>query len=173
MTGRTLVAAAGALAAVLLLAAPAAAADKATAQMKDQAGKDVGTVTLIETPSGVLLTASFKGLAAGEHGFHVHAVGKCEPPFASAGPHFNPHESKHGLVSEEGPHSGDLPNLMVPASGELTVQIWNPMVTLQADTEDSLLDPDGSALVVHAGPDDHKTDPSGGSGDRIACGVIK
>lgn len=175
MMRRFLSAGAAILAAGLLLAAPAAAADRASAQMKDRSGKDVGTVELVETPNGVLITAKLKGLPPGEHGFHIHAVGKCEPPFASAGGHFNPQEAKHGLMSEEGPHSGDLPNLIVSvsASGEANVQLWNPMVTLQADTDDSLLDQDGSAIVIHAGPDDHKSDPAGNSGDRIACGVVQ
>ncbi len=173
MQGRMLSAAAAICAASILFIPPAAAADKATGTFKDKAGKDVGTAELVDTPTGLLLTIKLNGIPAGEHGFHIHAVGKCEPPFTSAGGHFNPQQAKHGFLSEEGPHSGDMPNLVVPASGELTVQIWNPMVTLLPDTEDSLLDADGAALVIHAGPDDYKTDPAGNSGDRIACAVLQ
>ena len=100
-----------------------------------------------------------------------NAVGKCEPPdFKSAGPHFNPDDTKHGLMNAEGPHAGDMPNLHVPDSGKLTVEVLNEMVTL--DAEPALLDDDGSAIVVHAVADDYQTDPAGNAGDRIACGVV-
>ena len=107
----------------------------------------------------------------GVHAFHIHAVGKCEPPdFKSAGPHFNPDQTRHGIMSPEGPHAGDLPNIHVPADGKLEVEFLNPVVTLSQ--ESALLDEDGSAIVIHAGADDYKTDPAGNAGDRIACGVI-
>ena len=116
--------------------------------------------------------ASAKGVPAGEHAFHVHAVGKCEPPFTSAGGHFNPASKKHGMEAAEGSHAGDMPNLFVPASGELTVEIANPMISLAKGQPNSVFDADGSALIIHAGADDYKTDPTGNAGDRIACGVI-
>lgn len=165
------------LAAVLLLAAPAFAADKASpvekasAVLKDANGKEVGRATLTPTPSGVLVSLDLTAVPAGEHAFHIHAVGKCEPPdFKSAGPHFNPDNTKHGLMNQEGPHAGDMPNLHVPADGKLQVEVLNPTVSLSG--ESALLDADGSALVIHAGADDYKTDPAGNAGGRIACGVI-
>jgi Cu-Zn family superoxide dismutase len=157
--------------AALLLASPAFAVDKASAVLKDANGNEVGKVALTATPSGVLMSLDLTTVPAGEHAFHVHAVGKCEPPdFKSAGPHFNPDETKHGLMNPEGPHAGDMPNLHVPADGKLQIEVLNPLVTLSA--ESALLDADGAALVIHAAADDYKTDPAGNAGDRIACGVI-
>ena len=153
------------------LASSAQAVDKAQAVLKDKDGKEVGKVELSDAPGGVLLRLTLDGVPPGDHAFHVHAVGKCEPPdFKSAGPHFNPDETKHGLMNPEGPHSGDMPNLHVPDGGKLTVEVFNEMVTL--DGEQALLDDDGSAVVVHAAADDYKTDPAGNAGDRIACGVV-
>jgi Cu-Zn family superoxide dismutase len=141
------------------------------AVLKDKDGKEVGKVELTDTPSGVVMRLSLDGVPPGDHAFHVHAVGKCEAPdFKSAGPHFNPDETKHGLMNPEGPHSGDMPNLHVPDGGKLTVEVLNEMVTL--DAEQALLDDDGSAIVVHASADDYTTDPAGNAGDRIACGVV-
>ena len=140
------------------------AAEKAKAVLKSVDGKEVGTVELAEIPAGVLLIAKIKGLPAGPHAFHIHAVGKCEPPFKSAGGHFNPEKTKHGLMAEEGLHSGDMPNIYVPENGALTVQIWNPMVNLFPEEEGSLRDSDGSTIVIHQGPDDYKTDPAGAAG---------
>src|SRR6187431_2097309 len=159
------------LAMTLAIASPALAVDKASAVLKDKDGKEVGKVELTDTPSGVLMRLSLDGVPPGDHAFHVHAVGKCEPPdFKSAGPHFNPDETKHGFMTPEGPHAGDLPNLHVPADGKLQVEVLEPNVTWSGEAP--LLDADGSALVIHAGADDYKTDPAGNSGDRIACGVI-
>jgi Cu-Zn family superoxide dismutase len=144
----------------------------AKASLKDATGKEVGTVDLVQTPHGVLLKLSLKGIPAGEHAFHIHAVGKCEPPFTSAGGHFNPGSHKHGMAAAEGAHAGDMPNLHVPASGELTVEIANPAISLAKGQPNSVFDADGSAIVVHAKADDYKSDPAGNAGDRIACGVI-
>jgi len=155
----------------LSLAAPALAVDTASAVLKDASGKEVGAATLTVTPSGVLISLDLTAVPPREHGFHVHTTGKCEPPdFKSAGPHFNPDQTKHGFMNPEGPHAGDLPNLHVPADGKLQVEVLEPNVTLSGEAP--LLDADGSALVIHAGADDYKTDPAGNSGDRIACGVI-
>ena len=147
-------------------------AQTAKAPLKDATGKDVGTVNLTQTPHGVLLKLSLKGVPPGEHAFHVHAVGKCEQPFTSAGGHFNPGSKKHGMAAADGPHAGDMPNLYVPASGELVVEIANPAISLVKGQPNSVFDADGSAIIVHAGVDDYKTDPTGNAGDRIACGVI-
>ena len=153
-----------------LLSLPAYA-QTAKASLKDAQGKDVGQVQLTQTPHGVLLKMSLKGAPPGERAFHIHAVGKCEPPkFESAGPHFNPDQTKHGIMNPEGPHAGDLPNLHIPADGKLQAEFLDPVVTLSQET--ALLDTDGASIVIHAGADDYTTDPAGNAGDRIACGVI-
>ena len=136
-------------------------------------GKEVGSANLTQTPRGVLINVSVKGLPPGEHAFHVHAVGKCEAPFTTAGGHFNPDAKKHGLMAADGAHAGDMPNLHIPQSGELTVEVVNAAVTLEKGKPNSLFDADGSALVIHAGSDDYKTDPTGEAGGRIACGVVQ
>jgi superoxide dismutase, Cu-Zn family len=164
--------AAAALLATAVAIPAASAAEMANAQLKDTSGKPVGDVDLVQTPAGVLIKLQIKGLPPGEHAFHVHAVGKCETPFDSAGGHFNPGHHNHGILSGEG-HAGDMPNLHVPQSGELSVELVNSTVTLERGKPNSLFDSDGSSLVVHAKADDYKTDPAGNAGERIACGVIQ
>jgi Cu-Zn family superoxide dismutase len=148
-------------------------AQTAKAALQSADGKEAGSVTLTQTPSGVLLSLTVKGLPPGEHAFHVHAVGKCEAPFTSAGGHFNPGNKKHGLLAAEGAHAGDMPNLHIPASGDLTIEVHNPMITLEKGKPNSLFDADGSAVIIHAGKDDYKSDPTGEAGGRIACGVVQ
>jgi Cu-Zn family superoxide dismutase len=165
----------GMLAAALvlpLIAAMPASAQTAKADLKGIDGKGVGMVELTQTPSGVLMKVSVKGLPPGDHAFHVHAVGKCEPPFDSAGGHFNPGGKKHGLMAAEGSHAGDMPNLHVPQDGALTVEVLNTAVTLDKGHPNSVFGPNGTAIVIHAGVDDYKSDPAGNAGKRIACGVI-
>jgi superoxide dismutase, Cu-Zn family len=159
--------------AVLLTAALAfpAAAQSAKAALKDKSGKDVGTAELMQVPDGVLIKLALKGAPAGDHAFHVHAVGKCEPPFESAGPHFNPTNDKHGLLAGRG-HAGDMPNLHIPKNGELEVEVINAAITLDKGKPNSVFHPGGTSVVLHAGKDDYKTDPAGNAGDRVACGVI-
>lgn len=160
-----------ALAGALMLATPAFAADEASAVLQDPDGKEIGKATLLTTPGGTLITLELTAAPPGTHGFHIHAVGKCEPPkFESAGGHFNPDDSKHGLLNPEGPHAGDMPNIHVPESGKLTVEVLNTLVTVGG--ENALLDEDGAALMLHAGADDYKSDPAGHAGGRIACGVV-
>jgi Cu-Zn family superoxide dismutase len=163
---------AAALLAAIVSIPAASAAEMANTQLKDSSGKAVGDVDLVQTPAGVLIKLQIKGLSPGEHAFHVHAVGKCEAPFESAGPHFNPGNHKHGMMAGEG-HAGDMPNLHVPQSGELSVEVVNFAISLDKGKPNSVFDNDGSALVVHAKADDYKSDPAGNAGDRIACGVIQ
>jgi len=158
--------------AIAAMAPATAFAQSAKATLKDASGKEVGSANLTQTPAGVLIALSVKGLPPGEHAFHVHAVGKCEPPFTSAGGHFNPGGKKHGIMASEGHHAGDMPNLHVPASGELTVEVVNAAITLEKGKPNSVFQPNRTALIIHAGKDDYKTDPTGEAGGRIACGVI-
>jgi Cu-Zn family superoxide dismutase len=151
----------------------APATPPATAEVKTADGKDVGIVTLTQTRSGVRLSGSLKGLPAGEHALHVHSVGKCEPPFTSAGPHFNPAQKKHGKLNPEGHHAGDMDNIVVPASGNLALKMVNKDITLEKGKPNSVFQEGGTAVVVHAAKDDYTTDPTGNAGDRIACGVVK
>ena len=147
------------------------AVEPAKAQMVDKDGKELGTVEFSNTPKGVLVRAVLEGLPQGTHGFHIHAVGKCEPPFESAGGHYNPTNAEHGFNSEGGPHAGDMVNLNVPESGEVTFETINTMITISG--ENMLLDDDGSAVVIHEGADDYASQPAGDAGARIACGVIE
>lgn len=149
----------------------AQAPEQAKAELKMENGKSAGTVTLTETPNGVLLHVTLTGVPEGVHAFHVHAVGQCEPPFTSAGAHFNPGSKQHGVENAMGMHAGDMPNVTVPASGTLTFDVLNPGITLKAGPN-SLFDADGSAVVLHGAADDYKSDPAGNAGARIACGVV-
>jgi superoxide dismutase, Cu-Zn family len=136
-------------------------------------GEQIGSVTLLEEEaSGVIIQGTVSKLPPGAHGFHIHAVGKCAPPdFMSAGPHFDPTDKQHGTKNPAGPHAGDLPDLMVGPDGSAQVNVVAPHATLKAGSE-TLLSSQGTALVIHADPDDDTTDPDGNAGTRIACGVI-
>ncbi|MDP8922298.1 MAG: superoxide dismutase family protein, partial [Chloroflexota bacterium] len=147
-------------------------ASRATAELRDASGQVIGSATFTESAGGVQVSAQVRNLPPGVHGIHVHAVGRCDPPdFMSAGGHFNPTNQQHGLRNPQGPHAGDLPNLTVEANGTATYQASNTLLTLRSGAS-SPFDADGSALVIHADPDDEMTDPTGNSGGRIACGVI-
>jgi Cu-Zn family superoxide dismutase len=145
----------------------------ARADVRDPEGNPVGEVELRETDGGVSLSGSLTGLSPGEHGFHIHETGLCEPPaFESAGGHFAPAGRQHGFEHPEGPHAGDLRNLEVAQDSTVMVSATDSLVTLREGVN-ALLDDDGSALVIHSDPDDYRSQPSGASGDRIACGVIE
>ncbi len=154
-----------------LLTLPATAQTAgATAVMMDQSGTNLGTLTLMDMDGGVHVAGELKGVPNGEHGFHIHETGACDAAgkFESAGAHFEPGDHKHGSENPEGPHAGDLMNVTANDDGVAMVDLHNANVTIE-----QLMDADGAALVLHDGPDDYKTDPSGNSGDRFACGVIE
>lgn len=147
----------------------------AEASFVDVDGNEIGTVTLTETEEGVTIAGTLEGIAEGEHGFHIHETGACDPAtnFETAGSHFAPRGNEHGFDNPNGAHAGDMRNQTAGADGQLVLNVNNDMVSLTEGEEGYLLDKDGSALVVHSGPDDYSTDPSGNSGDRIACAVIE
>jgi Cu-Zn family superoxide dismutase len=144
----------------------------ASGTFRNAAGERIGVASLTDTAGALKLGVSVAELSPGPHGLHFHAMGSCTPPdFKSASSHFNPEGRKHGRLNPEGPHLGDLPNLLVGADGsaDTTFVIAREL----AGGPRSLFQPGGSALVIHAGPDDERTDPSGNSGDRVACAVIQ
>lgn len=154
--------------AVPLETVPGATPTRAVATLITAEGKEAGTVTLIPAGEGMRLAVQVKGLTPGEHGIHIHTIGKCDAPtFETAGGHWNPAVKKHGRDNAQGPHAGDLANLTVGKDG---AGILNTTLT---GTVTDVLDADGAAVVIHAKRDDGKTDPSGDSGDRIACAVLE
>ena len=151
-------------------AAPAQPA--AVATIVGASGEALGSASITQMGDGMHLVVKVAGMPAGEHGIHIHSVGQCDAPaFAAAGGHWNPGARKHGLFSPDGAHRGDLRNLLVAAdgSGSMSAHISGGMI---AGGEGALIDADGAAIVIHVGPDDMLTDPSGNSGGRIACGVF-
>lgn len=168
------------LAAILLAgacAAPALAADRASAQFIDRQGQPIGTATLSEGPNGVLIHVAVKGLAAGPKGIHIHSVGTCDDAdkgFVASKGHLNPAGKKHGLMNPEGPDAGDLPAIFVHADGSVEAELFTPLASLNGTGgRAAILDTDGAALVIHESRDDHVTQPIGGAGARIACAVVK
>lgn len=167
-----------AAAAFSLVAASAFAADspaKLRIDLKNSTGASVGAATLADGPAGVLIHLEVKGLAPGWHGLHFHETGDCsKADFTSAGAHVHAMATKvHGLLNPDLNEAGDLPNLYVAADGTGAVDLYSTFVSLKGTAgRPALVDKDGSALVIHANPDDYMTQPIGGAGARIACGVI-
>jgi superoxide dismutase, Cu-Zn family len=154
-----------------------AQAKKKTVQLIDAKGNDVGTAT-IEFPSrnkpGVIVKLDVKDLPPGVHAVHFHQNPKCDPPdFKSAGAHFNPTNKQHGFDNPQGHHAGDMMNFTVEENGKAKATVKDDEVTMGPPTEwNSLFANEGTSIMIHAKADDYKTDPSGNSGDRIACGKI-
>lgn len=136
--------------------------------------QSVGSAQFTAVKDGVQLDVQVSGLPPGVHGLHIHEKAMCEAPtFDSAGGHFNPQMKEHGFLNPKGAHAGDLPNLIVDAQGNGKFSAVTKAVILEKDKPNSLIKTDGSSLVVHEKADDLKTDPSGNSGKRIACGAVK
>lgn len=156
------------------------AADRVAAAAVDfvtPTGGSIGSGIVWQDPLGIVhVDAQVHGLQAGQHGIHFHAVGRCDGAgslaFASAGPHYNPGNRKHGLAVPDGPHAGDAPNLTAGSDGRAQVSFTTDRVTLTSGPA-TLNDADGTSLMIHALGDDQTTDPSGNSGARIACGVVR
>lgn len=143
----------------------------ATAVLINFNGQNIGSVEIAQNGTALMFRANVLEQSAGEHGIHLHTTGKCEAPgFTTAGGHLNPTAHQHGSLNPAGPHAGDLPNIVVRQDGSGMIE--GPLTGTAADLVASVFDTDGTAIVLHAGPDDYKTDPSGNSGGRIACGVL-
>jgi Cu-Zn family superoxide dismutase len=155
--------------AISALASNGAMAAQATAELKSAEDEILGTVTLTETPHGVLLFADLMRIPPGSHGFHIHETGACTPDFKAAGGHFNPAGYGHGINHMGGSHAGDMPNLHAAADGSLKAEVLNVKVTLTPGSN-SIFDNDGAAIVLHAKADTYGA--KAGAGARIACGVI-
>lgn len=164
----------------LVLSAAAQAQDmpegnlRASAQLQNTDGQNIGSVALTQTPNGVHLYAKATNIPEGIHGFHIHETGKCDAQdgFKSAGGHFA-EGKEHGYEAKGGPHPGDMPNVHVQSDGILAVEYLNEHITLAEGKDGYLFDKDGSSLIIHSGADDYETQPDGAAGDRIACGIIQ
>jgi Cu-Zn family superoxide dismutase len=144
----------------------------ASAEIVDARGVAKASARLIPVRGGIRVEINARGMAPGTYGAHIHTIGRCDPPgFESAGGHWNPTSRQHGAANPQGRHLGDLPNLQIDAKGNGRLIFATEDASLGGGAN-PLLDADGAAIVIHAQADDHRTDPSGNSGARIACGII-
>jgi Cu-Zn family superoxide dismutase len=151
-------------------ATPSMSAGSVDAVMHDQAGHELGTLSVSESGQGFIVSGSLAHLAPGIHGIHLHTTGACEGNFTSAGAHWNPTGRQHGFENPMGAHLGDLQNIVVGTDSVAEVAVNNRGGFLRG--VGGLLDGDGASVIIHTGPDDYRTDPSGNSGSRFACGVL-
>lgn len=143
------------------------------ADLRDAQGRSRARASVEQSGDSLRVRIEATGMTAGAYGAHVHTTGRCDAPaFTTAGPHWNPTGQMHGKDNPKGMHKGDLPNLMVGADGRGSLEYTIPHAILSGMLPTKLVDEDGAAVVIHARPDDYRTDPSGNSGDRIACGVL-
>lgn len=164
---------------LMVFAATAAAEEEGAAEVRflDHEDTPAGTAEIREGPEGVVLRVGLEGLEPGWKAIHIHETGECHDHaegFQASGGHLDPDDREHGLLNPEGPEAGDLPNLHVHQDGTAQAEIYAPGVAVHGDGQrPGLLDGDGTALVVHEGADDHVSQPIGGAGARVACGVIE
>ena len=164
---------AGAALAIVMMSTAVQATSMAQADILNTEGSVIGKATFEQTPHGVLMYIEAAGLPPGGHGIHLHTVGTCTPDFSAAKGHINPEGVKHGLRNPEGPDNGNLPNLYVAADGSAKAEFFTTLVSVAAGEKPALLDEDGSTVIIHEQLDDHMTQPIGGAGGRISCGIIR
>jgi len=173
MTRLTISSIAAAMLGLSAVAASAQPADGAATSLRNVRGQMVGSAVAGRRGGAMRVSLTVRGFAPGTYAVHLHQTGRCDAPdFASAGPHWNPTERQHGRLNPQGPHLGDLPNLEVRPNGAGRVDFDVPVPAGTAANANPLLDADGTTIVIHAAADDERTDPSGNSGARIACGVL-
>ncbi|MFN7128571.1 MAG: superoxide dismutase family protein [Brevundimonas sp.] len=145
------------------------------AVLVNASGANIGRVDLRQGPTGLVIKVEASGLTPGWHGIHIHATGACAAPFTSSGAHINHGEPKapHGLLNAAGPDDGDLPNVYAGADGKVNAELFTTRARISSEGPGQWLwDADGSAIIIHANPDDHASQPIGGAGDRVACAAL-
>ncbi len=149
---------------------------RANAELVDTDGEMIGTAELVQGPSGTLIRITLEGLPPGPKAIHIHGTGDCDDHcdgFQASGGHLNPDDRPHGLLNPDGPDAGDLPNFHVHENGYAWAEFYTTLASLDGSFGARILDDDGAALVIHENPDDHSSQPIGGAGARLACGVIR